>query len=156
MESSFNYTKSFSTSSVAHCTSNGVEVPCPEFLNYISTPLITTLIVLYVVILTFLVIVPFWKIFKKAGKPGWASLIPIYNIIVLFQIAKKSPWLTVLMFIPIVNIIVMIILTREIARNFGKDIGFTVCLIVLPIVFFPILAYGKSEYTGNNTSITTI
>ena len=156
MERSINYTKTFGTSSpTTHCTVNGQTVVCPEFMNHFSGPLIAGILIIYTAILIFLIIVPFWKVFKKAGKPGWASIIPIYNLVVMFQIAKRSPWLILLMCIPFVNIVVIILLSSEIAKSFGKGIGFAIGLILLPFIFYPILGYGKSQYIGNinNTSV---
>ena len=87
-----------------------------------------------------------WKIFTKAGKPGWASLIPIYNMVVLFQVANMNPWLLLLMLIPIANIIVMILLYVNLAKAFGKGGGFAVGLLFLNIIFMAILAFDSSEH----------
>jgi uncharacterized membrane protein YhaH (DUF805 family) len=88
-----------------------------------------------------------WIIFNKAGKPGWAVLIPIYNIIVFLQVAGKPWWWLFLFCIPFVNIVFMIIAYHGISRNFGKDAGFTVGLVLLGIIFFPILAFGDAQYS---------
>jgi hypothetical protein len=87
-----------------------------------------------------------WRIFEKAGKPGWASIIPIYNTIVLLQISGKPGWWVLLYLIPIVNIIVAIIATLGLARNFGKGTGFAVGLILFGFIFLPILAWGDAQY----------
>jgi hypothetical protein len=87
-----------------------------------------------------------WKVYAKAGKPGWASLIPIYNIVVLLEIVRKPIWWLVLMLIPVVNVVIAILIMIELAKVFGKDGGFTVGLILLPIVFYPILAFGDAQY----------
>lgn len=87
-----------------------------------------------------------WQVFEKAGKPGWACLIPIYNAIVLCQIAGKPAWWVLLYLIPFVNIVISIIVKHNISRNFGHDVGFTLGLIFLPVIFYPILAWGDSEY----------
>ena len=87
-----------------------------------------------------------WKIFTKAGKPGWASFIPIYNLIVLLEITQRPIWWVVLMFIPLANIVVGIILLNDLARKFGQGAGFTVGLFLLPIIFFPLLGFGNYEY----------
>jgi hypothetical protein len=89
-----------------------------------------------------------WVIFRKAGRPGWACLIPFYNIYVLLQVAGKPGWWLILMFIPLVNLIIAIITMFGLAENFGKSGAFAVGLILLSIVFFPILAFGSSEYIG--------
>ena len=93
-----------------------------------------------------LVIAGIWKVFTKAGKPGWASIVPIYNMIVLLEIAGKPTWWILLYFIPFVNIIIGIIVTIEVARQFGQGIGFTLGLIFLPFIFFPILGFGGARY----------
>lgn len=87
-----------------------------------------------------------WKVYEKAGKPGWAAIVPIYNIIVLLDIAGKPWWWILLCLIPIVNIIVLIIVYIDLAKNFGKGVGFALGLIFLPIIFFPILAWGDAQY----------
>jgi hypothetical protein len=97
-------------------------------------------------IVLLIVIVAWWKLFTKAGKPGWASIIPIYNMIVFLQIAKKPVWWIILYFIPVVNIVIGIIATAAFAKTFGKGTGFVVGLILLPFIFYPILAFGSAQY----------
>lgn len=87
-----------------------------------------------------------WKIYSKAGKPGWACLVPIYQLVVLMEIVKKPVWWIILMMIPIVNVVVLILVFIELAKAFGKDGGFAAGLLLLPIVFFPILAFGDAQY----------
>ena len=89
-----------------------------------------------------------WKVFQKAGQPGWAAIIPIYNLIVLIQIAGKPVWWILLYFIPIVSLIIAIIVLHNISVNFGKGVGFTLGLLFLSPIFFPILAWGDAEYRG--------
>ncbi len=89
-----------------------------------------------------------WKVFTKAGQPGWAAIIPIYNGIVILQIAGKPIWWILLYLIPIVNIIIAIIVLHSFARNFSKGVGFMLGLIFLGFIFFPILAWGDAEYLG--------
>jgi len=95
-------------------------------------------------ILSIIMIASFWKIFTKAKKPGWAVLIPIYNMIVLLQIISKPWWWIVLLIIPGVNLIFGI----WIAKSFGYDMKFILGLLLLPFVFYPILAFGDSTYKG--------
>lgn len=101
----------------------------------------------FFLLVALVLIVAMWKIFEKAGEPGWAALIPIYNVIVLLKIAGKPAWWIVLMLIPFVNFIVAIILSVAVARNFGKSTGFGVGLAFLGPVFYPILAFGDSRYS---------
>jgi len=93
-------------------------------------------------VLMLVIVASFWKVFVKAGQPGWAALIPIYNAFVLLKIAGKPAWWIILLCIPIVNLVVFIAL----AERFGKGAGFGVGLGLLGIIFFPILGFGDSQY----------
>lgn len=93
-----------------------------------------------------LLIASFWRVYEKAGHPGWASLIPFYNIYIMLKIAGKPGWWLLLLFIPIVNIIVLIIVNIEIAKAFGKDTGYGVGLAILGFIFYPMLAFGDAQY----------
>ena len=98
------------------------------------------------VALMILMVAAMWTVFKKAGEPGRAALIPIYNIMVLLKIAGKPMWWVILMLIPFVNIIVLIIAIVGLARNFGKGAGFALGLVFLAPIFYPILAWGDAQY----------
>lgn len=104
-------------------------------------------IIVYLAIVV-LMIASMWKIYTKAGKPGWACLIPIYNLIVLLEICGKPWWWIFLFLIPIVSIVFLIMMYHALSLSFGKGAGFTVGLILLGIVFLPILAFGDSNYKG--------
>jgi hypothetical protein len=109
---------------------------------------------MFVFILPFmlLMIVSMWKLYTKANKPGWAVLIPIYSTLVLLEIIRKPWWWLLLMLIPLVNIVYAIWATNLFSKAYGKDEGFTVGLILLPIIFYPILAFSKSaEYIYTKT-----
>ena len=95
-----------------------------------------------------LLIIAQWKIYEKAGKPGWAILIPIYNLIVLLEIVGKPIWWIFLFLIPFVNIIFGIWVTNLLSKSFGKDEAFTVGLILLGFIFYPILGFGDTKYVG--------
>jgi len=101
--------------------------------------------VIYFALIAFM-IVTMWKIFTKAGKPGWASLIPFYNIFVMLEIAGKPGWWFILFLIPFVNFVIIILMYAGMATNFGKGGGYVVGMILLPIIFFPMLAFGSAEY----------
>lgn len=87
-----------------------------------------------------------WKVFDKAGQPGWAAIIPIYNLIVLLKVAGKPLWWIILFLIPIINIIPSILIPIAVAKNFGKGIGTGIGIIFLPFIFYPILGFGSAEY----------
>ncbi len=101
--------------------------------------------IFYFAFIVFFIVV-MWKIFVKAGKPGWGTIVPIYNVILKLEIADRPIWWIFLTFIPFVNIVIEIIITLDIAKAFGKGTGFGVGMILLPFIFFPILAFDSSEY----------
>ena len=93
-------------------------------------------------------LVAMWKIFTKAGKPGWAAIIPFYNIWVMLEMVGRPGWWLLLFFIPGVNVVMAIIVMVDLAKSFGKSGGFVFGLILLPYIFFPILGFGKAQYVG--------
>jgi predicted permease len=104
-------------------------------------------IVIALAVVVFL-IAAMWKIFEKAGQPGWAAIVPIYNFYVLLKIVGKPGWWLLLFFIPIVNYIYIIWTYNMLSKSFGKEEGFTVGLVFLGIIFFPILGFGDARYLG--------
>ena len=102
-----------------------------------------------------LMITSVWKVFTKANQPGWAAILPIYNIIIMLEVAKKPTWWVAMYFIPIANFIFMIMTLNGISKNFGKDEGFTVGMVFLGIVFWPILAFGNAQYVDNKVMSTS-
>lgn len=106
------------------------------------------IILLFQLAVIVLSIVSGWIVFAKANKPGWAVLIPIYNIYVLTQIVGRPWWFILLLLIPLVNIIVGIVLSIDLAKSFGKGAGFGLGLALLGFIFYPILAFGSATYKG--------
>ena len=106
------------------------------------------MLIIQLAILAFMIVCG-WKVFTKAGKPGWAIFIPIYNAIVFLDIAGKPWWWLFLFCIPVVNFVIAILVAISLAQNFGKSAGFGVGLALLGIVFYPILAFGDAQYQGN-------
>lgn len=100
-------------------------------------------------VLALILIVSQWKIYTKAGKPGWASLVPIYNIVVMLDIVKKPTWWIILLFIPLVNLVVAIMLIHNLSKAFGQGGGFTLGLLFLSPIFYPLLAFGNYTYVYN-------
>jgi hypothetical protein len=88
----------------------------------------------------------FWRIFAKANQPGWATLIPVYNLIVFMRIIKRPAVMLLLLFIPFVNIYIAISFIHTLSKSFGNDAMFTIGLIFLPFIFYPILAFGNHQY----------
>lgn len=117
-----------------------------DYLNFMLTFFITNLFISVMMGVSILLAVGTWYMFEKAGKPGWAMLIPVYNVIVMCQIAQKPMWWIAMLFIPIVNIVFLIMILNGISKSFGKDAGFTVGLVFLQQIFFAILGFGPAEY----------
>jgi hypothetical protein len=101
----------------------------------------------YLVIIA-LVVIGLWKVFVKAGQPGWAAIVPIYNIVILLQIVGRPVWWVILMLIPCVSLVVAILVMLDLAKCFGKSQGFAIGLILLGFIFVPILGFDDSRYLG--------
>lgn len=104
-------------------------------------------LVIYLAILI-LIIVGGWKMFEKAGQPGWGVLIPIYNAYLVLKIVGRPAWWLILMLIPIVSLVVYIIVIVDLAKSFGKGAGFAIGIFFLSFIFVPILGFGDAEYQG--------
>tara|TARA_R110000868_G_scaffold226872_1_gene479784 strand:- start:315958 stop:316350 length:393 start_codon:yes stop_codon:yes gene_type:complete len=104
-------------------------------------------LILYLVFLI-VILAGFWKMFAKAGQPGWAAIVPIYNAYIMCKIAGRPGWWVVLLLIPYLNLIFWIIVMLDLAKSFGKSIGFAVGMILLSFIFIPILGFGDAEYQG--------
>jgi len=107
----------------------------------------------YIAILAIVILwcVSVWKVFKKAGKPGWASLIPCHNTVVFLEIAGKPGWWFFLIIIPFVGIIFAILALVDFVERFGKGGGYIIGMIFLPFIFMPMLALGDAQYLGPKT-----
>ncbi len=101
-----------------------------------------------VIIVAIITLIGQWKVYTKAGKPGWACIIPIYNLIVMLEIVGKPIWWIFLFFIPCVNIVFLIWTINLISKSFGQEAGFTLGLIFLGFIFWPLLGFGNYQYLG--------
>ena len=110
--------------------------------------LVKVLIIIIPLALVLFFIVAAWKVFEKAGQPGWACIIPIYNAYVILKIVGKPGWWLLLYIIPVVDIVIHIIVMIDFARSFGKGTGFGVGLAFLSVIFMPILAFSDAKYIG--------
>jgi len=126
--------------------------------NYTTTPTSgadVARLYAYLAPFAILSIIGMWKMFTKAGRPGWASLIPIYNLWVFFEIAGKPGWWAILMVIPFVNIIglvLYILAIIELSHRFGKSSAFALLLFFLPFIGYLILGFGSATYNGGDDS----
>lgn len=112
-------------------------------------------ILIYLLLIAFAIIVA-WKINTKADKPGWACIIPIYNVIVTLEIIGKPAWWIFLLIFPFTAPFFAIWMTNLLAKSFGKSVGFTLGLLFLPIIFYPVLAFGGAKYEGPAGAPATI
>ena len=103
---------------------------------------------IFFVVFVLIPIAGMWKIFTKAGKPGWAAIVPIYNIIVMLQIVGRPVWWLVLFIIPVINLIASILVLLDLASAFGKGGGYAIGMFFLPFIFIPMLGFGSARYQG--------
>ena len=103
-------------------------------------------------VIVIFILVSIWKVFSKAGEPGWAVIVPIYNLVVLLKIAGKPLWWLILLIIPGIGIVFSILASLGVAQRFGKSSGFGVGLALLPFIFYPILGFGDAVYGGEKTA----
>jgi len=103
---------------------------------------------IFILVIAIAVTAGMWKTFEKAGKPGWAAIIPIYNLIILLEIIGKPMIWILWMLIPCVNIVFGIWATNLLSKSFGKSEGFTVGLVIFPYIFWPILGFSDAKYLG--------
>lgn len=103
-------------------------------------------------LLVFLAILAFyigagWKVLTKAGEPGWGMFVPVYNLYLICKIAGRPEWWLILFFIPLVNVVIWLIISMDVAKAFSKGPGFGIGLWLLSPLFIPILGFGSSTYT---------
>lgn len=118
--------------------------------NAAGAALAAGLMVYYLVVLAIAIVslVGMWKVYVKAGKPGWAAIVPFYNLYCLFEMTFGNGWLFLLTFVPCVNIVMLILAWIKLAQAFGKGVGFGIGILLFPFVFLPMLGFGDAEYTG--------
>jgi hypothetical protein len=92
--------------------------------------------------------VALWRVFTKAGQPGWAAIIPIYNYYVILKIVGRPGWWLLLYLVPVVNVVILVIVANDLSKSFGHGVGFTLGLVFLSIIFYAILGFGDSRYLG--------
>ena len=106
---------------------------------------VLVIISLVCAVASILMLVSMWKVFVKCGKPGWAAIIPVYNMYIMCEIAEKPWWYILLFLVPFANIYAMFVLYDGVAKKFGKTTGFIIGMMFLPFVFWPMLAFSKND-----------
>ncbi|UBM62183.1 DUF5684 domain-containing protein [Candidatus Sulfidibacterium hydrothermale] len=106
------------------------------------------IVLLSVFFLALVQIIATWRVYEKAGQPGWTSIIPILNLYFLLKIVGKPGWWLIWMFVPFANLVVAIWVTNLLSKSFGKGVAFTLGLLLLPVIFYAILGFGDAEYIG--------
>ncbi len=104
-------------------------------------------VIVYLAVIIF-EIAALWMAFVKAGRPGWAAIIPIYNLYVIIKLAGRPGWWLVLFIIPLVNIVIALIVYLDLAKSYNKGTGFGIGLFFLSFIFIPILGFGPATYVG--------
>lgn len=107
-----------------------------------------TIYYILVLAISIVSVIGMWKMFAKAGKPGWASLIPFYNMYCMFEIAWGNGWMFLLTLIPCVGFVFQIILCFKLATAFDKGVGFGFGLLFLSPIFYMVLGFGDADYVG--------
>lgn len=111
-------------------------------------PGVSLVIVFIAFVVAIMSIIGMWKAFEKAGQPGWACIVPIYNVYIILKIGGKPGWWLLLYFIPLLNLIFGIWAVNMVSKSFGKDEGFTIGLLFFGFIFWIILGFGNSKYLG--------
>lgn len=121
--------------------------PANQATSGTNLPLVITMTVVALAV-SVLMIAAAWRLFSKAGQRGWAAIIPIYSTIVSLRIVGKPGWWLLLMFIPIVNVVIAVIVCLDLAKSFGKGTGFGILTLFFPVICIPILGFGAARYLG--------
>lgn len=100
-------------------------------------------------VLVLVMIAGYWRVFAKAGQPGFLVLIPIVNLIVLFIISEQPWWVIILLFIPVLNIVALVLIYNGVAQRFGQGLGFALGIIFLPFIFIPLLGFGDYQVVNS-------
>jgi hypothetical protein len=94
------------------------------------------------------VIAGIWKVYEKAGQPGWVAIVPIYNFYIMLKIIGKPTWWLLMLLIPFLNLVFLIWGYNMVSKSFGKDEGYTAGLVLLGFIFWPLLGFGDAKYLG--------
>ena len=121
-----------------------------DYITYTEQqPTMSPVVIIFYLAVIVFELVALWKVYAKAGEPGWAAIVPIYNIYVYFKILEMPWWhLLIMLFVPFATVVYGIIMPFKLAKVFGKDTTFAVLSIFFSSITIPILAFGSSQYQG--------
>ena len=102
--------------------------------------------------LTVVIFAGFWKTFEKAGEPGWAAIIPVYNLYVLVKVSGNAWWWFILFFIPLINLLATLKVSIDVAGKFNKGILFGLGLTFIPFILYPLLGFSDYQYQDTTNS----
>lgn len=134
-----------------HCMHSDMAGCCDHYFHWCPPLMLIIPLIILCVHIRVIQTVALWFIFRKADEPGWAAIIPVYNILIAVKIAGKPWWYILLLLIPIVNIVIAILILNGLSKSFGKGGWFTVGLFFLRFIFLPVLGFGKATYTGDKS-----
>lgn len=142
----------FNIAAAALCNVNGRQVTCGT--GMFSWPFFVVLVVALVATAVVVVtIAGVWKVYRKAGQPGWAAIVPIYSFYIMLQIIRKPVWWMLLLLLPLIprlgpiaSLVFSIVVLYTLAKFFGKGVGYTIGLMLLPFIFWPLLGFGGATY----------
>ncbi len=119
-------------------------------LFFVSMMIIFTIMFLPIILLVVVpAIIGLWKTFTKAHQPGWASIVPIYNTVVMLKIVGRPVWWIVLLLVPFVSIVVSLVVFVDLARAFGKDLTFGILTWLFSPIMLLIIGFNKEiQYVG--------
>ncbi|MDH2904673.1 MAG: DUF5684 domain-containing protein [Actinomycetota bacterium] len=113
----------------------------------VSSPLASVILPVYLALFVFYIVAG-WRVFAKAGEPGWGIFIPIYNLYLVCKISGRPEWWVILFFIPLVNVVIGLIIAMDVAKAFSKGPGFGIGLWLLNFIFVPIPGFGSAQYSA--------
>jgi len=100
-------------------------------------------------------VIGYWKTLTKGGEAGPMALLLFIGCLIPFaflpalKLIRRPAWWVILLYIPIVNFVMLAIISIELAKRYGKGTGFGIGLWLLPPIFYMILGFGSSTYRGD-------
>lgn len=125
----------------------GGDAAAPGIMGLLCSGIGSLICFVVVVAIALIPLIGVWKLFEKAGKPGWAAIVPIYNVYILTEIAGMDIMWFILSLVPCVNIVAAVMIWINVCKNFGKDTTYAILIILFPYIFVPMLGFSDARYT---------